>query len=366
MKILHVLASLNTGGGEKLTIELCNELSIKDEVVLCVLFMPDTTTIFDRMIDKKVRVVYLNKKKGFDPKILLSIAFLLWREKPDIIHTHLRALLYVALPSIVLQKKVFHTMHNIAEKEIEKPLQMFNWMLFRLGSIYPVAISPSVLLSVQRLYGRRHTYLVENGVKRIQQTKHYIDVENEVASYKTTENTQVLLNIGRISYQKNQRMLIDVFNELLGKGYDICLLIIGHDETEGEGLLKDLRRLVKDQIHFLGLKRNIADYLKCSNAFCLSSEYEGLPITLLEAMSLGIIPVCTPVGGIPDVIESGVNGILSIDKDCDSYCAALEYFLKMSEANRLLISKNAIRCYSEKYCIEIMTSRYRSLYSATR
>lgn len=68
------------------------------------------------------------------------------------------------------------------------------------------------------------------------------------------------------------------------------------------------------------------------DAMCLPSIWEGLPVTLLEALSVGCVPICSNVGGIPDVVESGINGFLSSSSsEEDYYEAMLEYFAKLEE-----------------------------------
>ena len=107
----------------------------------------------------------------------------------------------------------------------------------------------------------------------------------------------------------------DAFNELDRRGSDFVLLVLGDGFDQGAGA--GLKTRACEKIHFLGLKNNVADYLYCSNAFCLTSIFEGLPISLLEAMACGVIPICTNIGGVPDVVQDGRNGYLSdvTDKD---------------------------------------------------
>ncbi len=63
-------------------------------------------------------------------------------------------------------------------------------------------------------------------------------------------------------------------------------------------------------LHFAGLQTEMRPWLKAMDIFMMSSEFEGLPIALLEAMSMGCMPACTAAGGIPEVIKDNINGIL--------------------------------------------------------
>ena len=148
--------------------------------------------------------------------------------------------------------------------------------------------------------------------------------------------------------------MIESFNRIRQEGYDAILLIIGDGFNEGEG--RKLKEQACDAIHFLGLKSNVGDYLMCADAFCLSSIYEGLPISLLEAMACGVVPICTKVGGIPDVIEDGKTGILS-DVDTSAYTEAMERFFS-THIDKSLIQE----CYRMRFSMEACALKYYKLY----
>ena len=145
MKILQFIPNLSTGGGERFVVDLCNELSKNNQVVLCTLYCSDETMFFKKLLDDRVTIIELNKKAGVDLKILFSVFKMLRNEKPDIINTHLTALLYVSIPAILLKLKVFHTIHSIAEKETTRYLWWYRKILFNVFNFKPVAICEVVL-----------------------------------------------------------------------------------------------------------------------------------------------------------------------------------------------------------------------------
>jgi glycosyltransferase involved in cell wall biosynthesis len=167
---------------------------------------------------------------------------------------------------------------------------------------------------------------IDNGTAPTFRTAQFESVKSEVEAMKRTLNSRVFIHVARFDAQKNQNLLIDAFNELNKRGVDFLLLVLGprFDTSEAQPLVAK----ACDRIKFLGVKSNVADYLYCAEAFCLSSNFEGLPISLIEALSAGLILTCTPVGGIPDVIEDGVIGYLSEDVSLDAYVEAIERYLK--------------------------------------
>jgi glycosyltransferase involved in cell wall biosynthesis len=122
-----------------------------------------------------------------------------------------------------------------------------------------------------------------------------------------------ILSVGRLlENQKRFSILIHAFKLLLDKGYELDLVIVG-DGPDKEAYQKHSARLnVENRIHFLN---DVSDtdleilYNEC-DLFVLPSCLEGLPLVLLEAMNYGKPIIATNVGGIPEVVEDGRNGIL--------------------------------------------------------
>jgi len=358
MKILHIIPSLHGGGAEKFTIDLCNELSKEHEVILCSLFDVTDSMFMAENLEKNVKLVVMHKKLGFDFSLFYKLYKLIKEENVDIINTHLRALIYSILPIIFTKHHFFHTIHSLAEKETSKLNRFIYKILFKFFNVIPIAISSQVLKSIHSEYGKNFNILIDNGIKALKKTDEFEKVKYEVEQYKANKDTTVFINIGRILPVKNQRMLIDVINQLRLDGKNVVLLILGADEySKNQKFLKELLNIAEDKIFFLGMKKNIADYLLCADAFCLSSLYEGLPITLLEALSLGIIPICTPAGGIVNVIDDN-TGFMSIDFSSKAYQSEIEKYLNLSSVEKKRLSENGKILFDQKYNISQTAVNY--------
>ena len=310
-------------------------------------------------LNKEVHLISLGKTSGYSISIIFKIYKLLKKLKPDIIHTHLRSLTYASIPIGLLKIPTIHTIHNLAEKETKPIFQKVHKILFNFFNIVPVSISDLVLNSVQVRYGLKYDELIYNGVKALSKSKKYESVQQEINSYKRNQDTLVFLAVGRISKQKNQLMLIEVIKALNSDNVNIALVIIGSLDSEVD-YSKDCLTKAKniDNIHFIGIKSNIGDYMLCSDALCLSSIYEGLPLVVLEAFSMGKVVLSTPAGGVPDVIEQGINGYTSNDFEKDSF-----YRLLVNYQNNPINNTKAIKeLYVDNYSIEICASQYYNLY----
>ncbi len=357
MKILQIIPNLNSGGAEKFCIQLSNELSKSNEVVLCTLFDIDDSMIFAKEVHQNVKVVSLNKKLGLDIKIFFKLYQLLKKEKPDVIHTHLSALFYSLFIVLFSNVKIIHTIHNLAHKEANRFKINVYRVFFKYFNVTPVSISKLVLKSTKELYGNKFDVMIENGTTKPYATNKLNSVKDEIKSYKHTSNTKILTTIGRIAKQKNQKLLIETVKILVAQEYDVVLLIIGDDPEKDKSLLKELKKYEDERIKFLGLKSNVIDYLTYSDLFCLSSLYEGMPITLLEAMSLGVIPVCTPAGGIVDVIDVN-TGFIAKDFSKESLTEAFKQYLKLEQNNLEILKNNLKSKFNSKYSIEITVNQY--------
>ena len=159
----------------------------------------------------------------------------------------------------------------------------------------------------------------------------------------------------RSAHRKNQKLLFNTFERLHNDGKKFLLIVIGagYDGSQYMHLNNT------DYIKILGAKQNVGDYLACANYFVLSSLYEGLPLSLLEAMSMGCIPISTPAGGVVDVIRDGENGIMSTTfEESDFYNTVSRVFDKDFSINRA----DTIKDYETNYTMEVCADKYYDVY----
>ena len=104
------------------------------------------------------------------------------------------------------------------------------------------------------------------------------------------------------------------------------------------------------------------EFLQEADAFALSSLFEGMPISLLEALAVGAVPVCTPVGGIPNAVIDGENGFLSTDNTEAAYYEAMKRFLETDMMTLILMSQKAKKSFAP-YSMEECAEKYLQLYN---
>lgn len=369
MKILHIIPNLSIGGAERFVVDLSNELAKGNEVYVCTLFdmVKGENDFFFSDLSEEVRFISLGKKLGLDFSIFGKIKALIEQIKPDVINTHLAGINYVLLNSIssfLKNKKIkyFHTLHNDAKMEVKHRLEFITRKyLYKFKLVKPITISVESRNSFQKFYGLKCDDLIYNGRKFETKTNEFEQVSNDIISCRKSPDTKILVNVGRFVAQKNQLFLTKIFDELTRNGEDIILLMIGdYSHPEGESIKNAICELKNDRIHLLGMKRNVIDYLILSDALCISSIYEGMPISLIEAMSIGCVPVCTPVGGLKNVINDDL-GYLSEDLTIESYKKNIIRFLKSTDNER--IRANLINEFNLKFNIVSTSNSYLATYN---
>ncbi|MEY4750074.1 MAG: hypothetical protein RIQ60_2288 [Pseudomonadota bacterium] len=143
--------------------------------------------------------------------------------------------------------------------------------------------------------------------------------------FRLTPNQPLLISVGRLDRQKNPELLVRGFYELCKRGSGASLLIVGDGVLRPElGNLIDQLGLV-GRIHLLGVRtaREISSLLKASDLYVMSSAYEGMPISVLEALATGIPVVSTAVGEVPRLVIPGYNGELVLDHTPSAFCDAI-------------------------------------------
>ena len=153
--------------------------------------------------------------------------------------------------------------------------------------------------------------------------------------------------------------MCNAFKRLIEDGNDVHLIIAG--AIQDEIIFSRLKPYWCSRITYLGSRSDILEIFRTADFMLLPSKWEGMPMTLLEAMSQGCVPICSPVGGIPSVIVNLQNGILSTDYSEDSIYEALKLSSNLSSETRKLISNNCMKSVKE-FSIEKTAIEYLEYY----
>jgi len=354
MKILQVIPYFCFGGAETMCENLTYALTAMGHSVTVVSLYNETTPIARRMEQAGVRLLYLDKKLGLDLSMIPKLAKIMKQERPDAVHTHLDVIKYaVAAAKLSGIKRCVHTVHNVAHEEAEGRLQrIVNTIYFKLGWSVPVALSPEVRRTIVSFYGLKEETvpMIYNGVD--------LGKCCPKDHYKLAEPAQ-LLHIGRFNEQKNHRGLLEAFAHIVKFHPNCCLKLIGDGNLQEE--IEQYAQTLKigEKVFFLGSQNHIYPFLQEADIFLLPSKFEGMPMTIIEAMGTGLPIVASAVGGVPDMLEDTVSGMLTSCEPEAVAKAALE--LLKSEALRKTLGTHA-KEESKKFSAEYMAQSYCEVY----
>lgn len=345
MKIFEIIPQLSSGGAERFTIDLCNELSTKHEVTLIVLHSVEKFGFYADELASNVRLVSMDKRMGFDMSLLFRLRRLIKKEKPDVVHTHLNGIVYISLSAAINRRVVYcHTVHTTADKESNSFVcRGVRRLLFKARLSTPITISEESQRSFHDYYGI-DAPLIDNGRNVPADLALSASVVDEFKKYRRTVKTRVLVCLARMYPVKRHTLLAKVTARLYAEGYDFTVLAIG--STSQIDIVEEVKALKSDNFYILGERKNPLEYLKAADAYALCSSYEGLPISLIEALGVGAVPVCTPVGGIVNLVHDGENGILAAGLEEDDYYNAMKRFLDLDDEALCAMSKKAKESYA--------------------
>lgn len=356
MKILEIIPNIQSGGAEKFVVDLTNEFSAQGhECTLVTLFELNSKDIFKNIVSKKVNIVSLGKRLGFDLKCLYELYRYIRFEKPDVVHAHVGGITYLILAVLFYRKcKYFATIHNDARVEAGSGLhKIIRKFFFKYELVIPITISEESEFSFQQYYGT-FGVLIPNGCSPYKPDDMIRDDYRKDVDF-------LFVHVASIQPSKNQVTLVKAFNKLLSNGIRARLLMIGRNANDE--IFNNLKPYFSENIIYLGEKQNPRAYMDICDAFCLSSLWEGMPITIIEAFSVGCPPVVTPVGGCANMVEDGVNGLLAKDTTEEACYEVLNRFVKLNDFQKMELKKNCFKVFSSKYSIEKTASEYLNLFT---
>jgi glycosyltransferase involved in cell wall biosynthesis len=348
VKILHIIPEMNVGGAEKVIFEL---LLLNNSYVLTF-----KTNLFDSRI-------FVNEKKN-----KWMHFFNIWKTikniQPEIINGHMAPTIpYLILLKLFYSKiNFFYTVHYNYNKPSKLKDRILHYILFKIVKIKIVSVSKTSDLTLKNDYKNADSILIYNGITEVLKTENFIKAKEHIESLLPNSMTKVFLSVSRIVPVKNLNLLVKVFNRLKEEGQNAILIVIGYDPTENQNELKKLKANAANNIHFIGSKNNVADYLFNSDGFCLSSFSEGLPMALLEAMSCGVPAICTNVGGIPEVITENETGFLSQSSDTNDFYEKIIQFSNLSSDKVNEMKNKCVQLHRTHFTSQIMRSKYKEIY----
>lgn len=336
-KLIEFIGRLQDGGAEMLVKDYALLLDKEkfDVTILCEDYRKDSA-VYKTLRENGVKIVTMYEKSFFVNKVLARIfgkryVALLFEKalkdlKPDIIHTHLELLevLYYArkhLDGI----RLFFTCHNPPQKLIgdERPAERDACRyLLDHNDLHIIALHEGMAREIEEMFDINGVSVIRNGID----FDHFRDVkktkEEKRRELGIREDAYVIGQVGRFTYQKNPEFTVEIFNELLNKHENSCLMLVGRGKQEAQ-LRQQIKALgIEDKVKILISRDDIPELLKAMDVFILPSRFEGFGIVLIEAQVAGL--PCVVSDNVPSQVYQSKNiTCLSLDDPLSDWVDAL-------------------------------------------
>lgn len=265
----------------------------------------------------------------------VQLARLLAREKPEIVHSHMfwSSLFASPIARVCGVPVTVETLHGSeAWRTGWKAKSNIDRVVTRFVSKYvAVSAADAGFLTVKKRVPAGKIAVIRNGID-LHRFSVSQDARNRIrAALGFSTDDDVLIMVARFHPGKGHRVLLDAMRHLVSVHPKLKLVCVGEGEKETE-----IRRYCDELeltkfVHFAGYQPNVQEWLKAADINVLPSFYEGLPLTVLEAMASGLPSVASQVGGIPEAIEDGVSGLLVPPGSPEKLAEALSFLLSHAE-----------------------------------
>jgi glycosyltransferase involved in cell wall biosynthesis len=365
IRVLECIRQGQIGGGESHLLSLVENLdkSIYDPVVLSFTDGP----MISRLREMNIRTHIIKTKKPFDFSIWKKVTTLLLNEEIELIHSHgSRATSNVFKSAKSLKIPLIYTIHGWSfhddQNPFSKKIRVMGERFLTSRAIVNIAVSDSNLQSGKKYLPKLEATVINNGIdlQKFNPSNNFKDVRREI---KVDPSAVLIIFIARFTSHKQPLSLIKAFAESLKINPTFQLLMVGDGDEKKEAveLVKKLK--LESNLTFLPFRQDVADLLAAADIFVLPSLWEGLPIGLLEAMSMGKSIIATNVDGTREILKNGQNGLLiETNNLIKNLSDALSYLAKNAQSRKLLAA-NAIITVNENYNAAIMTRKIETVYA---
>ncbi len=350
--ILNLITGLGTGGAERMLYNVLIRLN-RQRYRPIVVSMLDVGSMGVLFREKGIKVYTLNMRRGIPTiRALSQVCRIMTYEQPDIVYSHMYHAVILGRIATKLCPVRSRTVSGFRTEKLPSGYirVILRWSRYLDDFAVVVSESTGKRLSAARLLESERIRVINNGVdpelfcpnpmKRAEVRKQLMIPPAQL----------VVTAVGRLEYAKDYHTLLKAVS-FLRQDSDYKIMIIGDGPLRSDLLsfASELRLL--DRVTFLGNRSDIPDLLCASDVFVLSSAWEGMPNSLLEAMAAGLPVIATVVGNVAEIVEPGASGILVSPKSPEMLARGLSALLSMSDRERFEIGQKGRQTVIARYCI---------------
>jgi glycosyltransferase involved in cell wall biosynthesis len=367
MTIAHLVITGDVGGGQLVALQLARAARAAGHDAFFIAPAPGAFVELAQSEGFTVDIVPL--RRSFHLRAAWKLRRALVRGKADILHTH--TLAGSAAPARVAARSAgvnvithAHAVERLRTQRLPRALvRLLDNATVRLTSRVIAVSNDTAQAFIRHGYPPRLVTTIPNGVAIP------VDVGRRAppADLGLDEQARIVLCVGRLSALKGQRDLIEAFASVARAEPLARLVLAGADPAPERPFELLLRRLAKhhgigDAVVFAGHRNDVDVLLDAADVVVLPSHHEAMPMILLEAMARGRPVVATNVGGVPELVEAGVSGLLVPPGDPRALAHAVATLLQDPERARELAANGRTRAI-ESFSIENAAARVLAVYA---
>lgn len=351
--IMFLTRSMGLGGTENVILQLCEIFKpLVNKVIVCSCGGVNE----DKLKTMKIKHYTISDIAGKNPysmmKIFRAIKTIVKKERITIVHSHHRmAALYAELicgKNIIKIANAHNTFHD------KKGLTKFAYRNTNL-----IAVGEMVKKNLVEFYEipSEQITVIHNAIKPFDGKILPIPSLKEYRE----KGYKIIGNVGRLSEQKGMEYFINAVPEVVDKFPMTKFVIVGDGEDKDKLISLVKQKKLQESITFLGYRSDIQNVMSQMDFIVLSSLWEGLPLTPIEAFSVGKTVIATAVDGTPEIVDDDVNGLLVSPKDSNNLEKKICYLLENPEIERGY-QKNAQKKYEEEFSFGKLIDKYVDYY----
>lgn len=362
MRILHVSTIIEWRGGDSqmlTTYNILKDYQDIDQYILC----PTGSVLESKCLDQKIPHYTASRNSKFSIAFIKQLIRVVKKEKIDILHVHDSNAFSLSLLALKFLKNVkfvySRKRNNRIKKNYFKNLKYNNNRIERIVCVSKAV--KEVLLPVVKKPDKID--VIYDGIDI---TKYNPKKTREIlkADYNIPEETKVIGNVAGLTRQKDLFTFLKAAKEIQSnfKG-DIKFLIVGQGPLEEELKAYANKLGIDKDIIFTGFRSDVPKILPEFDLFMISSETEGLPLSVMEAFACKVPVVATAAGGTGEAVIHETTGMISPVKNSEMLASNALKILENMELKEKVI-KNGYELVHEKFTLEVMQKAYYNFYKS--
>ena len=371
-KIFYINGTTLPGGGPEHIYQLIKKLNRNEwEPSLCT---KKNGTFWEKFYSMRIKLYDLSLRK-LSLLTLFKLFFILKKERPDLIHTHGKGPgLYGRIIGKFLSIPVVHTFHGFHYEDLP---YFTRWLHLLVDSFLSLITAKHIFVSAGeknrarkiKFLDEHNSTVIHNGVdcELIQNISIEKNEIFESIGCDDWKHNKILGTISRISPEKGMHNLLSAFSKVIQKIPDLRLIIVGGYPEEHKNYYLKMTSFIKkedltEHVRILGYRKDALEILKCMDFYISPSLSEGLPISILEAISSRIPIVATEIAGNKDILRNSAFGILVEPNSPECLSLGIIRITQLTQNELNILTRNAYNRIKKEFSVEEMASKTVLLY----